>query len=195
MTSSKPKLSSTELPRVSETATFAEPRANDFWRGVWRNHLANKYQDDQDFISSVTGLNGEFGLQDFNGDDQAVRDYFTVESMRDMGPDFGFIEWEDYKGFGRVQAEHRLTQSELTDMADTVISNGWHVTDECQESWAKGVSEKEAEELLWFESKLSELEELKSDWDVYHSGEYPDYAEKKADLEANIAALKSESNE
>ena len=102
------------IPVVAEVVDYD-------WRDARRDQ--NNTQSNEEFITDIAGLTNE-GLSIFNGDDQAVRDYFTVENLADT--DFGFVAWTDYD---EVEHEYRPTQRDFNEMADMVINNEWHIAE------------------------------------------------------------------
>jgi len=135
-TTSTPQVKQASIPAARTTASSE----ND-WQDVYLKHRNSLGGDStEEAISNLTA----FDSGDEFENEQRVRDYFTVDSMRSMGSDFGVMTWQELDDGGAdVEREYALTQNDLNEMADYVIDNRWHMSAEESEAAPEPFTEKE----------------------------------------------------
>lgn len=106
-----------------------QPEEIDDWTEL-RSIVAHQDMvDDSDYavIEHLAGLDQD-GFESFDGDEEAVRRYFTLGAFRSM--DLDRIEWTDTDEDGQeLERSYSLTQGDLDEMAKLVIENRWHMRD------------------------------------------------------------------
>lgn len=110
------------------------------WRDAWRDSR-DPSQSEEQFITDTMLMTNE-GLSAFEGDEQAVREHFTVENIQSFGSEFGRLSWTETDDEGEeLEREYVLTQTDLDEMADLVIRNGWHKPEDEPVAGSNGGSE------------------------------------------------------
>lgn len=123
------KTNSTTVRQTAQVVVNADFPDGYNWRDAWRDHDkfvdgTRRYTDDLSvFVGMLTGL--DYG--DELGTEDEVREYYTVENMRDLGSDFGVLSWTEPDDVGNeVEREYRLTQDDLNELAELELERHWY---------------------------------------------------------------------